>query len=82
MSTIRTGVIGVGHLGFHHARIYAAMDGVELAGIHDIDAVRSEKAAAEFNAPRCDSVEELLDQLSSSCPTRVIFSTNNSEHER
>ena len=32
MSVIRAGVVGVGHLGYHHARNYAALPGVELAG--------------------------------------------------
>jgi len=30
MDKIKVGVIGVGHLGQHHARIYAGMEGVEL----------------------------------------------------
>lgn len=32
---IRVGVIGVGHVGQHHARIYRELPGVELAGIAD-----------------------------------------------
>ncbi|MDZ7640773.1 MAG: Gfo/Idh/MocA family oxidoreductase [Desulfurivibrio sp.] len=45
MKKIRVGVIGVGHLGRHHAAKYAAMapDGVELVGVADIN---SEQAAA------------------------------------
>ncbi len=33
--TFRVGVVGVGHLGKHHARIYASMPGVALAGVVD-----------------------------------------------
>ena len=32
---IRVGVIGTGHLGKHHARILASMEGVELVGVVD-----------------------------------------------
>jgi predicted dehydrogenase len=39
---VKVGVIGVGALGRHHARIYAALPGVELVGVCD---VREEAAA-------------------------------------
>lgn len=45
---IRVGVVGVGHLGYHHARIYAALDGVELVGVVDKDANRAAAVAEEF----------------------------------
>src|SRR3989344_8383410 len=48
MDKIKVGVIGVGHLGQHHARIYAGMDGVELAGICDIDPRRAKKFAKKY----------------------------------
>lgn len=48
MEKIKVGVIGVGHLGQHHARIYACMDGVELAGICDIDLGRAKKFARKY----------------------------------
>jgi len=41
----RVGVNGVGHLGKHHARIYADMANVELAGVVDIQQVRAEEIA-------------------------------------
>jgi predicted dehydrogenase len=34
---LKVGVIGVGHLGRHHARIYAAHAGAELIGVSDSD---------------------------------------------
>jgi len=44
----RCGVIGVGHLGFHHARLYHEMPDVELVGIADINKKNAQKAAAKF----------------------------------
>ena len=37
MSGIRVGVIGVGHLGYHHARNYASLPGVSPGGVVDTD---------------------------------------------
>ena len=44
--SLRIAVIGVGHLGKHHARILAALPGVELVAVVDINAARAQTAAA------------------------------------
>lgn len=62
MSMIRTGVAGVGHLGYHHARLYAAMDGVELVGVHDAKPERGEEVAKEFGVPFCATQQELIER--------------------
>ena len=36
-SAFRAVVIGVGHLGQHHARILSALDNVDLIGVVDVD---------------------------------------------
>lgn len=61
MTALRAGVVGVGHLGYHHARIYSAMEGVELAGVADPDTARREKAAAQFTVPEFTDVKGLLE---------------------
>jgi predicted dehydrogenase len=43
-------VIGVGHLGRHHARILASMPGVTLAAVVDINADRAAAIAQEYGA--------------------------------
>lgn len=43
---LRVAVIGVGHLGRHHARILAAMPGVELVAVVDTNRARAEEIAA------------------------------------
>jgi predicted dehydrogenase len=43
---LRMAVIGVGHLGRHHARILAALPGVHLVAVVDIDRARAEASAA------------------------------------
>lgn len=60
---IRTGVIGVGNIGQHHARIYAALPGSQLAGIADIDFSRAQDVANRYDAPAYADYRALLDQV-------------------
>ena len=41
-NVIRCGVIGVGRMGRHHARVYAQTDGAELVGVVDQDPERAD----------------------------------------
>lgn len=60
MPAVRVGVIGVGHLGYHHARIYGTLPDAELVGVVDLDAARAARAAEEFGTTAFGSVDELL----------------------
>jgi predicted dehydrogenase len=60
---VRVAVIGVGHLGQHHARLLASMDGVELVGICDINRARADEIAARFGAPAFSDSRELLGRV-------------------
>ena len=44
---MRAAVIGVGHLGRHHARILASLPGITLAGVVDTNRERARQVAAE-----------------------------------
>jgi predicted dehydrogenase len=69
---LRAGVIGVGALGRHHARVWAALPGARLVGVHDTDAGRAEGAAAEHGARAFGDVDSLLaevDAVSVAVPT-------------
>ena len=59
----RVAVIGVGHLGQHHARIYAAMDGVELVAVADTNAARAGEIAAKHGTRAVADARELLGQV-------------------
>ena len=58
--TLRIGVVGVGSLGFHHARILADLGGVTMAGVYDIRPERSQEVAGELGVPVFGTREELL----------------------
>ncbi len=66
------GVVGVGHLGRHHARLYQAIPSVILAGISDIDSVRGQQIGEEFEVPyfpELSALLELVDAVSVAVPT-------------
>jgi predicted dehydrogenase len=72
VSALRVGVIGVGHLGQHHARLLAAMDGVELVGVVDTKADRAREIAAKYNTAAFADASELtgrVDAVSVATPT-------------
>lgn len=60
---MRVGVIGVGHLGRHHARIYAQMDGVELVGVCDSNHERGRAVAAEYSTEFYADYRELMGRI-------------------
>ena len=59
---LRVGVIGVGHLGQHHARLLGAMEGVELVGVVDIKAGRADEIAAKCGTTAWPHAADLLDR--------------------
>ncbi|MBI5093769.1 MAG: Gfo/Idh/MocA family oxidoreductase [Candidatus Hydrogenedentes bacterium] len=61
MAVVRTGVIGVGHLGYHHARNYTAISGAQLVGVVEPDEGRGAKAATDFGVPRYSDLESLIE---------------------
>lgn len=63
MKKIRAGVIGVGHLGKEHARIYAGMEGVELAGVVDADEETARAIGRKFKTEHSTSPNFLLDKV-------------------
>jgi predicted dehydrogenase len=56
------GVIGVGHLGRHHARLYAAHAGARLVGVVDRDRDRAAAIAAEYGCLVFDNEAALAAQ--------------------
>jgi predicted dehydrogenase len=68
----RVAVIGVGHMGRHHARVYASLPDCRLTAIVDKDFDRAQKAAAEFGgvaARRIEDIPERIDAATVAVPT-------------
>jgi predicted dehydrogenase len=60
---VRVAVIGVGHLGQHHARLLAAMDGVDLVGVCDVNRARADEIGTRFGAPAFSEARELVGRV-------------------
>ena len=70
---IRCGVVGVGRMGRHHARVYAELEGCELVGVVDADDIRRSEIADRHECRGFETVEQLLaagvDAVSVAVPT-------------
>lgn len=58
---IRCGVVGVGYLGQHHARIYSELKQCELTGIYEVDPVRGREMADKFGCALFSTIDALAD---------------------
>jgi predicted dehydrogenase len=58
---LRVAVVGVGHLGQHHARIYAALGGCRLVAVADRDLARAREVASRYGAEAFEDARRLLD---------------------
>lgn len=73
---IKVGVIGVGSIGIHHARIYSGLNGVQLAGVVDIDFKKAQDVASKYNCkPYKDYLEiiDAVDAVSIAVPTTIHY---------
>ncbi|MDP0501707.1 MAG: Gfo/Idh/MocA family oxidoreductase [Verrucomicrobiota bacterium JB022] len=71
---VKCGVVGVGSLGQHHARLYGALPEVELVGIYDASPERAAEIAERHGGRVYTSIEELgaaCDAVSVVVPTNL-----------
>jgi predicted dehydrogenase len=71
---LRIAVVGVGHLGRHHARILSTLPSVALTHVVDIDESRARSIADQFGGRPLADVGELTDQIDAAVvavPTEV-----------
>ena len=76
MDPLRIGVIGVGHLGQHHARICSDLPHTTLMAVVDLDKPRGELIAKRYHVPFYEHLDNLLpqvDAVSVAVPTSVHF---------
>lgn len=61
--SIRVAVIGAGHMGRHHARVYSQLPGVKLEAVIDKDIARAREIATQFEAIAETSISNLKSQI-------------------
>jgi predicted dehydrogenase len=69
---LRVGVVGVGHLGQHHARLYRDLPGCRLEGVVDTDPARASEVAGRHGVEHFTDAAALLgrvDAVSVAVPT-------------
>ncbi len=74
MREITVGVVGVGHVGFHHARIYRETPGVDLVGVVDVNPDRLREVTGRLGVRGYASSRDLLGRVqavSIAVPTRL-----------
>jgi predicted dehydrogenase len=63
MHRLKVAVVGVGHLGKEHARVYAEMPGVELFSVVDIQRKQAEKVAQQYNTGYFLNYKDIIDKV-------------------
>lgn len=74
---VRVGVVGVGSLGAHHARVLCELPGAELAGVFELRPDRAAEVAGRLGTRAYDSLESLLGAVDA-----VTIAVPTSEHYR
>jgi len=76
MTNLRIGVVGVGHIGSNHARLYAEIPSAEFAAVYDVDHFRSRTIGGKFGATPAKSLDEfieMVDAASGATPTNTHY---------
>ena len=74
---VRVGVIGIGNMGQHHARVLSRLKDVELVGVSDVNVERGLDTAGKYGVRFFEDYGELLTHVDAVCiavPTRLHHS--------
>jgi len=67
MNPVRVGVIGIGNMGWHHARVLSLLRDAELVGVADPDETRGRLAVEQFNCRWFADYRDLLESVEAVC---------------
>ena len=73
---LRIGVVGVGHIGSSHARLYADIPSAQFSAIYDVDPGKANAMAKKYGVTAAKSLEEfagLVDAASVATPTNTHY---------
>src|SRR6202162_976853 len=76
MKKLRVGVVGVGHIGSNHARLYAEIPAADFAAIYDVDLAKADTIGKKFRVSAAQSLNEfmeLVDAASVATPTNTHY---------
>jgi len=67
MTPVKVGVIGIGNMGWHHARVLSLLRDAELVGVADPDAERGQLAVDQFDCRWVADYHDLLSEVEAVC---------------
>jgi predicted dehydrogenase len=67
MNPVRVGVIGIGNMGWHHARVLSLLRDAELVGVADPDEARGKLAREQFGCRWFADFQTLLGEVEAVC---------------
>src|SRR5213082_1023251 len=76
MKKPRVGVVGVGHIGSNHARLYAEIPSAEFSAVYDVDLLKANAIGQKFSATPAKSIDEFIetvDAASVATPTNTHY---------
>jgi predicted dehydrogenase len=77
MNKVRVGVVGVGHIGREHARIYSTLPDIEFVGVYDLDGKVAEKTAQRHGVKAFASIQALAEEIDAA----TISTPTNTHHD-
>jgi len=63
MNEIKIGIIGTGHLGSLHTKLFKGINNSDLIGVYDIDNSKARSIAEEYNTIAFEDLNHLLDSV-------------------
>jgi len=63
MAKIKVGIVGVGHLGSIHAKVYSKMDNVDLIGVCDCNLERALEVGKKYKTRSFADYEDMFDKV-------------------
>jgi len=63
MKKLRVGVVGVGHIGSNHARIYSEIAAAEPVAIYDVDLARASAVAKKYRGIAVKTLQEFAERV-------------------
>src|SRR6266496_2223448 len=76
MKNLRVGIVGVGHIGSNHARLYAETSSAEFSAIYDVDLAKANAIAKKYRVTPAQSLDEfveMVDAASIATPTNTHY---------
>ena len=74
---VKVGVIGIGNMGQHHARVLSRLKDVQLIGVSDVNTERGIETASKYQVYYFEEYQKLLKHVDAVCvavPTRLHYS--------